>query len=420
VVNFLVSSTSRIGWAVFALLLALAPLPLWAEGRIQGRVVNGTTGEPAPYQLVQLLMPRGGMRQVATAKADSSGHFVFSNSDVDPGSFYLLQAVYEGVNYHGPVQFDSNGAATVNLTVYNSTRAAPALRVQSARLIIRAEGGKARVQEMFALENPSAPPVSFADPDGTFRFRLSSSAGEPTAAVAGLMNMPLPQPVQEGKTRGEYSLNYALKPGLTVVMVAYDAVYSAGRLALADSVPYPIDRVELLVSPTNLAVDSSLFARAGTDSETGSERFQAERLAGGTVLEATVSGEAAAEAPAPSESGQAGSEVKIQPNSITRLGVPLLACFLLVLFWALGVRATKEWPRRKDQHPADPVHKELEAKVEALFNSLADLDELFAAGKIAEKQYWKERLDLKARLAATFKKVPPAVLESYATRNLAR
>jgi hypothetical protein len=33
------------------------------------------------------------------------------------------------------------------------------------------------------------------------------------------------------------------------------------------------------------------------------------------------------------------------------------------------------------------VEKELETALDALFNSLADLDELFAAGKVAGKQY---------------------------------
>jgi len=62
----------------------------------------------------------------------------------------------------------------------------------------------------------------------------------------------------------------------------------------------------------------------------------------------------------------------------------------------------------------------LGAKVDTLLNSLADLDELFAAGKIAEGKYWKERLELKAKLVAILKKAPPTLLESYATRNTAR
>jgi hypothetical protein len=63
------------------------------------------------------------------------------------------------------------------------------------------------------------------------------------------------------------------------------------------------------------------------------------------------------------------------------------------------------------------VEKELETALDAVFNSPADLDELFAAGKVAEKQYWKERLNLKAPLMVTLKKASPSPVESYATRH---
>jgi hypothetical protein len=282
-------------------------------------------------------------------------------------------------------------------------------------VVVHAQGKQAHVQEMLAIRNTSNPPRSYANSDGTFHFRLSPGTAEPSAAVAGLMNMPLPQPVNAGKGPGEYFLQYPLKPGLTVVMVAYDVDYSSNHLVLGDSYPYPIGNAELLASPPSLTVDSPLFKPAGADADTGSQKYVAAGLRNGAKLEARLSGEAQGGEAA--ESGQGEAQVKILPNSLTRLDVPLLACFLLLLLWALGVRLAKEWPRFKEQRRAGSVQKELEATVDALFNSLADLDELFAAGKVAEKQYWKERLDLKARLMATLRKASPLLLESYATRH---
>ena len=63
------------------------------------------------------------------------------------------------------------------------------------------------------------------------------------------------------------------------MMVAYDADYASSKLDLADSVAYPIDSVELLVSPPSLAVDSPLFKPAGTDAETGSQKYLARERA---------------------------------------------------------------------------------------------------------------------------------------------
>jgi hypothetical protein len=409
--------TMRGGLIFLAAVLLLVSLPavLRAQGSIQGEIGNGTTGKPVANQVVQLLLPRGGMQRVAMVTTDASGRFVFPSANIDPSSFYLVQAAYQGVDYNAPAQFDPEGTATLSITVYDASSSAPPLRIQSARVVVHAQDNKAHVQEMLAVRNASDPPRSYANPEGTFRFRLSPGVAEPNAAVAGLMNMPLPQPVNPGKGRGQYFLQCPLKPGLTIVMVAYDVDYSSNHLALGDSYPYRIDSVELLVSPPSLTVDSPLFKPAGTDADTGSQKYVAAGLKTGTKLEARLSGEAVGGEAA--ESGQAEAQVKVLPNAVTRLDVPLLVCFLLLLVWALGIRLAKEWPRFKEQRRTSLVQKELETTVDALFNSLADLDELFAAGKVAEKQYWKERLDVKARLMATLKKASPLLLESYATRH---
>ena len=83
---------------------------------------------------------------------------------------------------------------------------------------------------------------------------------------------------------------------MTVMMVAYDSDYASSKLDLADSVAYPIDSVELLVSPSNLTVDSSLFKAAGSDAESGSQKYLAENVPPDAQLAASLSGEAAASA----------------------------------------------------------------------------------------------------------------------------
>ncbi len=400
-----------------ALLAFMARALQGAQGRIEGQVLNGTVNQPAPNQEVRLLAPREGMQQVATASTDSSGRFLFAQSDIDPSSFYLLETRFLGIAYPAPVQFDSTGTATVNLTVYESSRSETALRIQSLRILVRTEGRKAQVQEEYDILNSSKPPRAFVDPRATFRFRLSPGASEPTVAVTGLMNMPLPQTPEPGKSSGEFSIRYPLKPGITGVTVSYEADYAASHLALSERVFYPIDRAEMYASPSSLTVESTVFKPAGIDASNDIQKLEAQNLPRDAVLEIRLAGEApAARQP---ETGQAETEVRVTPNSMTRLGVPLLACFLLVLLWALGVRVAKEWPRWQERRGATPAQKQLEAKVEALFNSLADLDELFASGKIAERKYWKERLELKAKLVAILKKAPPSLLESYATRHTA-
>ncbi|PYV16082.1 MAG: hypothetical protein DMG21_12830 [Acidobacteria bacterium] len=370
------------------------PGSLWAQATVQGQVVNGTTNRAVSGAKVLLLQPRQGMQEVATTLTDARGHFVFPSEGIDPQSFYLVQANFQDVPYHAPVQFSPDGKAEINVTVYEATRQAQALRVRQARVLLRAAGNKVDVEELFAIQNPSAPERTFVDSSGTFHFRIQPGVGTPRVAVAGLMNMPLPQAAVAGKQPGEYSILYPLKPGLTVVMLGYQTDYSSAEFQYGDSVPYAIEHAEMDVLPATLAVASEIFKPAGSDSDSGGEKFLAEGLPSGAALAATLRGEAAPE-PASGQPETSEEQVKVTPNPTTRLGMPLLASLLLLLVWALGVRLAKEWPRFK----------------------IADLDELFSQGKIAEKKYWKERLELKARLMALVKKSQALSPETYAARG---
>ncbi|MBI1941102.1 MAG: hypothetical protein HYS33_06310 [Acidobacteria bacterium] len=393
------------------------PSKLEAKGRIEGRLQNGTLHQPVPNHTVRLLTLRQGMQQAALTSTDADGRFVFSGGEIDSNSFYLLQTEFQGVNYPAPVEFDAAGAAAVNLTVYEPTRTEPPLRVEALRVLVSAEGARARVQQEYVIQNSSQPPRSYINSQGTFRFRVPPEITEPDVAVRGMMNMPLTQSADPGKIPGEFSIRYPLKPGETTMIISYQADYTSGRAALVSAVDYPIDRAELHVFPSSLQVDSKVFKFAGVDPVNGIQRFEATNLPRGATLEARLSGEGAAGSSSGTAQGE--GQVQVVPSSMTRLGAPALLCFLLVLLWALGVRVAREWPQWKKRQHASPEQKELEAKVEGLLNSLADLDELFAAGKVAEKSYWKERLELKARLVAVLKK-NPSILEAYAIRRVPR
>jgi hypothetical protein len=406
-------------WIFGVVALLAIPSGLCAAS-IEGRVMNGTLNRPVANAKVLLLSPQPqvGMKLLDSVTAGADGRFVLSMSDLDPDKFYLLQVNAGDVPYHFPVRFDSQGSAKVDATVYDSTESDAALRVGLLRILVQANGDKVQVQQEYEVQNPSSPPRAYADANGTFRFRLPAQAPQPSVAVAGLMNMQIPQTTTPGKTAGEYVLHYPFKPGATKVTVQYEADYTSAGFALDAQVPYPVVRAELYVMPANLAVESPVFKPAGRDTSKDIQTFEAETLPRDAALTASLSGEAAPGTQPQGEQAEGG--VKVVPNSMSKLGVPLLGCFLLVLLWALGIRATKDWQLWKATGPSSPAGKQFEAKAEELLNSLADLDELFEAGKVEKKQYWKERLELKAKLMAILKKGPPALRESYATRRVPR
>jgi hypothetical protein len=411
----------------------LLPGLLYSQTKIEGQVLNGTSNRPVAGQAVSLLVPRQGMQKVAAVTTDSSGHFAFNQSEIDTKGFYLLESVFQGVPYHAPVLFQSATPVTANVDVYEHTSLASVLRVEQLLIGVRAAGHKADVQEQFTIKNSSRPPRAFVDPRGTFVFHLSPAAGEPSVAVKGLMDMQLPQNVERGKLPGDYAIHYPLKPGANAITVSYQADYSTAKLLLEGRVPYAIERAELYVMPSSLAVESTSFKPAGADAANNVQKLAAQALAPGSVLEAKLSGPGLPQSSAgdrgepggASESSGTEPQVKTIPTSMTNLALPLLGCFLLVLLWALGVRIAKEWPKLKQRaerqgQGVNQRSRKISGKADRLLNSLADLDELFAGGKIAEKDYWKERLELKARVVAALKKTPSQPAEPYASRRSPR
>ncbi len=418
-VRIFLSKTVRAFLLLAGLGVCLVPVRLFALGRISGRLINGTTGRPAAGQPVHLLNPgNGAVRDLAITQTDAQGRFVFKRADVKKGSFYLLQAVRDGVNYNEPVDFGPDGNASANFSVYDSTAQQPPIHISPARFVVRAQGQRIQVEELFAVRNDTSPPRAYVNPRGTFLFSLAKEAGQPSVAVAGEMNIPLPQQVRAGEAPGQFSIQYPLKPGLTVVMVAYEGDYSSGSFEMADSVPYPIDHITMVVEPATLAVQSPLFRPAGQDQDTGGQQLLSDGVTPGEAIQASFQGASLAENG--SASDQESGTVKEEPNAMTKLGWPLLGCFLLVLLWAMGVRASKEWTRRDIARPGSPALQELEAKLENLLDSVANLDELFEAGKLIDKKYWRERLDLKAKLVVLLRKTPPEFLDLYATRHNSR
>jgi hypothetical protein len=381
---------------------------------VEGRVTNGTTNKPVSNADVLLLTPKPGvgMQLISKVASDASGHFDIS-SDGGGAMFYLLQVNLGDVPYHFPVRPDADGNARVDATVYDETRSASALRVGLLRLLVQANGDKAQVQQEYEVENDGRPARTYNDVAGTFRFRLPAGVSQPSVAVTGLLNMQIPQTPTPGKSPGEFVIHYPIQPGKTQVIVRYSTDYSPSGLGLDGQVPYPVDQAELYVMPANLDVKSAQFKAAGRDEQNDIQKFTAENLPRNAPLAASLSGDAVLSAQ--DQNQQAEGQVKVVPNSMNNLGMPLMACFLLVLLWALGIRTSKDWTKARTARPA---RQKFEAKAEELLNSIADLDELFEAGKIEKKKYWKERLELKAKLTTILKKGPASLLETYATRRV--
>ena len=197
-----------------------------------------------------------------------------------------------------------------------------------------------------------------------------------------------------------------------------DRLRSGGvRADQSDSLPYRSGRALRQARQHFCGVGG--FKASEAKAKDGIAAFETSNVPAGSSLEARLGGQRGS-VDVQAEGKRPEGQVIIVPNSMTRGGL-LLACpLLLLLLSALGVPVAKQRRKLAEQSAPEPARKAIGSRVGSLLNSLADLDELFAAGKIVESKYRKERLESKAKLVAILKKSPPAVFQSHAARNMPR
>ncbi|MFN3338045.1 MAG: hypothetical protein ACK42I_11170, partial [Thermomicrobium sp.] len=134
----------RLRHAVFFcvfLLLAVTGSGAQAQetGTISGRVQNGTPGGGSVAGLTVTLRHFTGMQlaEERQAQVGQDGSFAFEGLATGDQDAYLLVVRYAGVEYVSPmVQLNQQSQQTVELTVYETTNDAAAVRVASRSRVI--------------------------------------------------------------------------------------------------------------------------------------------------------------------------------------------------------------------------------------------------------------------------------------------
>src|SRR5690348_6052869 len=95
----------------FLLLVLSLVLPGWAAtGRVQGRILNKSTGRGEPGVEVRLVRPgdKGPDRQIAIAKTGAQGQFAFGPFPVTAQDIFMAQTRWQGFRYE-TVAYDGTG-----------------------------------------------------------------------------------------------------------------------------------------------------------------------------------------------------------------------------------------------------------------------------------------------------------------------
>ena len=281
--------------------LARAQAP---EGTLQGRVFNGTTGRPVANLQVNYILMQQGMEPVATAVTDGDGRFLLEGTGASGGAPALLRTVFQGVTYSQavfPQQVQPDG---VQIEVFEAGNRSDLFSVKEHLIFLHPAGDAIFVTEQVVLENGSAPPKTYFNPEGTYRFALSEPPrADIRLSVTGPGGMPINQAVVPGEQDNSFAITYPVRPGETQVRIDYSFGYQS-----------PFDFTKLLLLPAGqiyvvspgpeVQITGPGVTELGTDPSTGFIGYQV------TPEENLIRVEVSGQAPATTvgAGGQQGAE----------------------------------------------------------------------------------------------------------------
>jgi len=195
-------------FSLFALLAASLALPVdaRAQATLQGRVVRAGAGVPnAAVELHRVSSDTSGM--LATGTAGPDGRFSFPLPAVDTAAFtvFFATAMVDGVRYFGRALHPGEAGTSYEVTVYDTTSAAPALQALRVGrrdvIVIAGQRGGWEIAEVVRVENPTgktvvgaggSPVFGLEVPEGATDFQteqpgVSEDAGAETPADMVLM-----------------------------------------------------------------------------------------------------------------------------------------------------------------------------------------------------------------------------------------
>ena len=314
-----------IGRTLLAALLLAAPV----AAAVSGVVRNATTGEPAPRVFVTLISFERGMDPIEETATDDEGRFQFEKSLESasgqriPG---LVRTEFEGVSYSEMIPPNAPADA-VELEVYSvAERSIP----PTGRVLVLEPGeSEMIVNETYLLENNSAPPVSYRDPQqGTLRFHLPPEAkGIVQVRASGPAGMPLNSSAEPVGEDDLYKVDFPIKPGDNSISLTYLVPHSE-ETTLALPTPYEQLQTRIAVPP-GVEIEGESLEEMGVEPTTQARIYQ-----GSATAEVRVRGSGAlrgseARAPqAPAAGGGGPTEITIADAPVSR-----------ELPWILGLTA---------------------------------------------------------------------------------
>jgi hypothetical protein len=252
----------------------------------QGRVINGTTGNPQPSCKVVLFTASG---EQGRALTNDSGEFrIAPKMKLGRGSAVILQVTQAGVDYFQPViqgQF-------ANVKVYQSAKQVNVISSPLSILQFQTENKRLQVTELHALNNDSNPPITQVD-SSNFVLSIPHGAQIEPAIISSpdgaSSKVPL---VKVAASTDLYSIDFPIEPGLTKYAIRYELPYEAPEFVFRRLTQYPMDHVGVIV-PKSMrfrSLSPRTFHTVAGSQGSQEQQFEVVKLASNTAMTFSLSG----------------------------------------------------------------------------------------------------------------------------------
>jgi hypothetical protein len=370
-----------------------------AQGQviIEGQVVNGTAQAPPESVFglkvrLYVLTPEG-QRLERSTTTDEQGRFRFAGLHAGDELSYRFQLEYEAITYSGESAFlQGEAVIPVVITIYETTSSDQAIVLSRHRITIDFAAGALLIKEMFIFNNLGD--TTYTGEEGsTLRFSL------PVDATDLRFDDPDVELNRVETDEGFVSL-LPVVPGQSRVLYSYILPYDSRGHTLMRKIVYRTTNFDLMAASVGVQAESEQLDYRGLvgGKELSYLRFEAQDLLPTSEIELYLSG-------APQVTAQPPPPGPSLGMSLQRVS-PWLALGLAVLgaLAPLGEAHARARSQRVLDTQAPKVQtigradSEPRVQRQELLRLMADLDDAFAEGRIAQEPYKELRVRMKHRL----------------------
>ena len=372
---------------LFLVLLLLASSPALAA-TLQGRVVNGTTGETTSADRVALYDVTKPAGEPVASASDVDGDFVLEGIPDAAAAHFRLEVERDGRVFPQAIPgFDQ----PIDAYVYETTDDASAVALIRHHVIFTRDPEHLQVTEFMEFDNRTDPPMVISAAARPMRVHLAHDVhGAPTASIWG-GGVPVDVPLLPTDGPQVVGLDTELLPGSTRVVVRYLVHEENQAFTWSSQSLVPTEERRVLVNPTDIVVDAEGFIPTDPAIEdyatyaglaTGPGDAWVVNLSGGAAVAAGADDHDHDHDQGTERSAQVGefSDIVSRPNRLTNSRAQiLLGLGGLLVFGTLAVLASNRRAAAAAPGGADPTRV-----------AVSKIADQYVSGKISREEYERE------------------------------